>query len=112
VSRSLHCSAAVHAAIAADPVAFARCSFVGYQPVEADGALPPDLIELRNCACGGTIGVRVGAPMVARLAQARREDDIAMIARCRSALEGDPGAVQSLRDSLLLEAMMRGAEAA
>lgn len=113
MTRSLHCGAAVHTALTDDPVAFARCTLIGYQQVEAYGALPADLLELRNCPhCHTTMSREIGAPIVARLERARREDDIAMIARCRRTLGGDAGALQSFRDAMALESLMtRSAEA-
>jgi hypothetical protein len=101
MTTSLHCGPALHRALAADPAAFARCSLLGYQQIEAD------VLELRDCAvCGCTISRALG--IGARLELARAGNDIAMIGRCRRALSGDPLYVRSFIDAIEFERLMGG----
>jgi hypothetical protein len=58
VSRSLACSRAIHAALAADDEAWSRLELAGYQVVEADGDEPECRQEVRFCACGSTLARR------------------------------------------------------
>lgn len=45
-----------HDAIKADPVAWSKLEPRGLQPLRSD---PRRAIELRNCTCGSTLGIRV-----------------------------------------------------
>lgn len=55
MTTSLVCSMAVHAAIKADPVAYAALDYVGTQRIPADASGPAYDLEHRNCHCGGTL---------------------------------------------------------
>lgn len=45
-----------HDAIKADPVAWSKLDYRGLQRLRSD---PRHAIELRNCTCGSTLGIRV-----------------------------------------------------
>lgn len=106
----LHCGIAVHLAIAADPVAFGRCTLIGYQEIEPTVTEPADVVEIRDCTrCGCTIGRSIGAGILDRLIEARLDDDIAMIARCRLALRGDAEAIAALAGAQEMERLIAGA---
>jgi hypothetical protein len=108
VTRQLGCTRALHDALATDPKAFVRLELIGYQQVEADDIGPADVLELRNCACGSTLAVSIGAPLRARLAQARRADEMAMIDWCRQALAGDAQAIAVVQGRCAFEALLSG----
>ena len=121
MTASLHCSPAIHAALASDPAAFARGLFAGYQIVE-DGRGPVDVVELRDCPhCGRTIPRVLG--IETRLAAARSahrgDGDQHMIGICKRALRPDPmtgkideSAIRTFLAAVVFDAMMpRAADA-
>lgn len=92
MTTSLHCTAAIHAALVASPE-FARLRLVGYQQMPASATEPADVIEFRRCGgCGSTLGRELGIGV--RLAAARHahggNGDQSMIGRCKRALRSDP----------------------
>lgn len=50
---------APHAALKLDRALWATLELVGVQKVEADETGPAEVYELRNCACGSTLGLKV-----------------------------------------------------
>jgi len=108
MTSSLHCTPALHAALAADRRAFERLPYLGLEL--ADG----DVVEIRCCSvCAETLRRPLGIDV--RLAAARTgEGDQSMIGWCKRALHPDPftgrldeSAIRSFLDAVAFEDLMR-----
>lgn len=109
MSANLVCSSAVHEALKADDKAWSLLPYTrsGVQ-LDADEDGVHALFQVRQCHCHSTLYRDFLPAVTARLALARAQSDVAMVARCRAALTGDAKALQSWRDAVEMERLMGG----
>ncbi len=100
------CSQAIHAAIVADDEAWSRMPYVGVQLL-----VPGCHLEMRECACGGTLcRAPVGevSAICARYDRACAAGEIGAKYTSLRAMSGDRHEVQVWRDMMEMERLMGG----